>query len=60
MGDVNGIRLAQNAAGLSGLSALLERIIKPKIIGIETGSIRDWASCGSSFTTLPIAANNAA
>ena len=32
----------------------------PKIIGIVTGKVNCCASCGSSFTILPIAANKAA
>lgn len=58
IGEVNGIILAQTMAGASGLSMFDDRMIKPKTMGIIIGNISDWASWGSSFTTLPIAANN--
>ena len=60
IGDVNGIMLPQNAIGLSGFSIDVLKIINPKTIGIMIGSIRDCASCGSSLTALPTAANKEA
>lgn|GEM_PF-6873654 len=60
IGDEKGIILAHTAIGVSGFAAADIIITKDKIIGIVIGSINDWASCGSSFTTLPTAANNAA
>ena len=58
--DENGIILAQTETGASGLATAVVIIIKDKIIGIVMGNIKDCASCGSSLTTLPTAANKAA
>jgi hypothetical protein len=58
--DEKGIMLAQTEIGASGFEAAVIIIIKDKIMGIVIGNIKDWASCGSSLTTLPTAANNAA
>ena len=58
--EENGIMLAHTEIGASGFAAAVVIIIKDKMIGIVTGNIKDWASCGSSLTTLPTAANNAA
>ena len=60
IGDEKGIRLPQTATGESGLAAAVVIIINDKIIGMVIGNINDCASCGSSFTTLPTAANNEA
>ena len=40
------------------LAAAVVIIMNDKIIGIVIGNINDCASCGSSFITLPTAANN--
>ena len=58
IGEVNGIILAQTITGLSGLSIFDDIIINANMIGIMMGNISYCASCGSSFTTLPTAANN--
>ncbi len=52
------IMLAQTDTGASGFAAAVVIMINDSIIGIVIGNIKDWASCGSSFTTLPTAANN--
>ena len=57
IGEEKGIILPQTESGASGLPAAVVIIIKDKIIGIVIGNISDCASCGSSFTTLPTAAN---
>ena len=44
IGEVNGIMLAHTIIWLSGVSRLLDMIIKPNMIGIMIGSIRDCAS----------------
>ena len=59
IGDVKGIILAHTIVLLSGVFRLDERMINPKMIGIVMGSISDCASCASSLTTLPTAANKA-
>ena len=56
--DEKGMILDQTAIGVSGLAAAEVIMMKDKMIGIVIGSINDCASCGSSFTTLPTAANN--
>ena len=58
--EENGIILAHTEIGASGFAAAVVIIIKDKMIGIVMGSIKDCASCGSSLTTLPTAANKAA
>lgn len=60
IGEENGIRLPQTANEESGLAAAVVIIINDKIIGIVIGNMSDWASCGSSFTTLPTAAKSEA
>ena len=60
IGDENGIILPQTAMGESGLPTAVVMITNDKIIGIVIGSINDCASCGSSLTTLPTAANKEA
>lgn len=60
MGDENGIILPQTDIGASGFPTAVDMIMKDKIIGIVIGNINDCASCGSSFTTLPTAANKEA
>ena len=57
MGEQNGIMLPQTAVGLFGVLTLVLRMTKERMIGMVIGNINDWASCGSSFTTLPTAAN---
>ena len=59
IGDVSGIMLAQTITGASGLSILADIIKNANMMGITIGNINDCASCGSSFTTLPTAANKA-
>ena len=60
MEDENGIILDHIAMGVSGLAAAAVAMIKDRTIGIVIGSISDCASWGSSFTTLPTAANREA
>ena len=60
IGEENGIMLPQTEMGASGFPAAVVIITNDKIIGIVMGNINDCASCGSSFTTLPTAANNEA
>ena len=60
IGDEKGIMLPQTEIGASGLPAAVVIITNDKIMGIVIGSIKDCASCGSSFTTLPTAANKEA
>jgi hypothetical protein len=59
MGELNGMILAQNANGVFGFWVTILVIRYEKIIGMVIGNIKLCASCGSSFTTLPTAANNA-
>lgn len=56
IGDEKGIMLPQTANAESGLATAVVIMINDKIMGMVIGSIRDCASCGSSFTTLPTAA----
>ena len=60
IGDEKGIILPQTAIGASGFPAAVVMIINDKMMGIVIGNISDCASCGSSFTTLPTAANSEA
>jgi len=60
IGEEKGIILPQTEMGASGLPAAVVIIMNDKMMGIVMGSISDCASCGSSFTTLPTAANNEA
>lgn len=57
IGDEKGIILPQTEIGASGFPTAVVIMINDKIIGIVMGNISDCASCGSSFTTLPTAAN---
>ena len=57
MGDEKGIMLPHTERGESGLPTAVVIMMNDKMMGIVMGNIRDCASCGSSFTTLPTAAN---
>jgi len=60
IGDEKGMMLAHTEIGASGFPTAVVMMIKDKIIGIVIGNIKDCASWGSSFTTLPTAANKEA
>ena len=60
IGEVNGIMLAHTMMELSGVFKLLLIIMNAKMMGMVMGNISDCASCGSSFITLPMAANKEA
>ena len=60
IGDERGIILPQTAIGASGFPTAVDMITNDKMIGMVIGNINDCASCGSSLTTLPTAANNEA
>lgn len=60
IGEEKGMMLAHTEMGASGFPTAVVMMIKDKIMGIVMGNINDCASCGSSFTTLPTAANNEA
>src|SRR5665213_2678886 len=59
IGEEKGIMLPQTEMGASGFPTAVVIITKDKMMGIVIGNINDCASCGSSFTTLPTAANKA-
>ena len=56
IGELKGMILPHTANAESGLATAVVIMINDKIMGMVIGSIRDCASCGSSFTTLPTAA----
>lgn len=60
IGEENGMILPQTAIGESGLPTAVAIITNERMMGIVMGNISDCASCGSSFTTLPTAANSEA
>ena len=60
IGDEKGIMLLQTERGESGLPTAVVIMMNDRMIGMVMGNIRDCASCGSSFTTLPTAANKEA
>lgn len=60
IGDEKGIILPHIAIGESGFATAAVMIINDKRRGMVIGNIRDCASCGSSLTTLPTAANKEA
>ncbi len=60
IGEENGTILPHTDIGASGFPTAVDIMMKDKIMGIVIGNINDCASCGSSFTTLPTAANKEA
>lgn len=60
IGDEKGIMLPHTASGESGFPAAAVIMINDKMMGMVIGNINDCASWGSSFTTLPTAANREA
>ena len=60
IGELNGIILDQTASDPPGSCMAMDMIRKEKMIGMVMGNKSDWASCGSSFTTEPTAANREA
>ena len=60
IGEKKGIILLQVARELVGSFIELTIIMMAMMIGIVIGNVRLCASCASSFTALPTAANKAA